>query len=139
MADIAWKVSSGNVGCVSLPALHHRKAHADGLPARKQMAKRQLVDLKSIFRIISLLVRKRPISQCPSDWGPQAPWPGGRGPLGFTPRFDAGAPARGPRKDFARGPFVGLYSHPTCQGRVHVPVSYPGCFTHLKKIILYKA
>ncbi len=33
--------------------------------------------------------------QCPSDWGPrgpQAPWPGGRGPLGFTPRFDAGAP-----------------------------------------------
>ena len=69
--------------------------------------------------------------------GPRPPGRGGRGPLGFTPRFDAGAPARGPRKDFARGPFAGLY--PTCQGRVHVPVSYPGCFTHLKKIILYKA
>ena len=85
------------------------------------------------------LVWQGPNVQCPSDWGPrgpQAPWPGGRGPLGFTPRFDAGAPARGPRKDPARGPFVGLYSHPTCQGWVHVPVSYPSYFTHLTQLIL---
>jgi hypothetical protein len=55
--------------------------------------------------------------------------------MGFTPRFDAGAP-EGPRQGSVTA-FVGLYLHPTCQGRVHVPVSYLGAShnVHLKLIL----
>ena len=75
-----------------------------------------------------------PKAQCPSEWGPQGPrdpWPGGRGPLGFALKFEAGSPPGDPETTPSGSLSLFMYT-PGVEIR-HIEVATQGTLPHVLK------